>query len=96
MPMVMVCLSFVKDKQDVVFQCLDVVSWGGTIGGSCLESIGADPIDDGIPSELRPLTSYSGQETIWANGLGTAWQDARYSDPVIVLWQRNGPATKHR
>jgi len=68
-------------------------AWGSTIGGSCLEAYGADPVSDGIPSELRPMTTYSGEETIWNNLLWTAWQQARYSDPVIVLWQRNGPAT---
>jgi hypothetical protein len=68
-------------------------AWGDTIGGSCLLSGGAENVDDGINPTLRPLTSYSSEETIWTNGAGTAWQQARYSDPVIVLWERNGPAT---
>lgn len=86
-------VSIIRQRQTrccIVGSCS---AWGGTIGGSCLESFGADPISDGIPSELRPLTSYSGEETIWNNVLWTAWQKAQYSDPVIVLWQRNGPAT---
>ncbi len=87
-------VSIIRQRQT---QCCIVgpicSAWGSTIGGSCLESLGADPISDGIPSELRPMTSYSGEETIWNNLLWTAWQRARYSEPVIVLWQRNGPAT---
>jgi hypothetical protein len=66
--------------------------WGDTIGGSCLVSNGADPVNDGIHPNLRPLPSYDGSHTIWNNALWTAWQQARYSAPAIVLWQRNGPA----
>lgn len=65
--------------------------WGDTIGGSCLVSNGADPVNDGIHPGLRPLTAYSSAEQIWCNWAGTAMQYARYSAPAIVLWQRNGP-----
>lgn len=67
-------------------------AWGDTIGGSCLVSNGADRMNDGIHPELRPMAYYDGSHTIWNNALWTAWQQAQYSDPVIVLWQRNGPA----
>ncbi|MGB5218027.1 MAG: type II secretion system protein [Smithella sp.] len=71
-------------------------NWGSTIPGYCLESSGASPINDGIDGDLRPLTSYSGEEQIWCNRwagivVGAA-QYERYSEPAIVLWQRNGPA----
>jgi prepilin-type N-terminal cleavage/methylation domain-containing protein len=71
-------------------------NWGSTIPGYCLETSGASPINDGINADLRPLTHYSGEEQIWCNRwagivVGAA-QYARYSDPAIVLWQRNGPA----
>jgi len=66
--------------------------WGSTSVGSCLETSGAHPINDGIHPALKPLRSYAGSHRIWTNDWGTVRQYARYSEPVIALWQRNGPA----
>ncbi|MCK9196873.1 MAG: type II secretion system GspH family protein [Syntrophales bacterium] len=55
-----------------------------------LWSCGSAYNDDGIDDNLRPAaTSWTGYTSIsW--GTGTKH---RYSNPVIILWQRNGPAT---
>jgi len=48
--------------------------------------------NDGINPDLRPLTTYPTSETIES---GLLWRtEARYSDPAIVLWQRNGHPTQ--
>jgi len=90
-------VSVIRQKQTMCCLaafCVPTIcdAWGDTIAGSCLESNGADPINDGIHPSLRPLTAYSSAEQIWCNWAGTAMQYARYSAPAIVLWQRNGPA----
>jgi len=82
-------VSMIRQRQTrcciAVLGCSD---WGSTVSGSCLTSNGAENVDDGINTSLRPMTSYSSAETIWTNSSGLAWQQARYSDPAIMLWQR--------
>jgi Tfp pilus assembly protein PilX len=47
--------------------------------------------NDGIHPDLRPFGNYSASHFI--SGSSFWGTQARYSDPGIVLWQRNGPAT---
>jgi prepilin-type N-terminal cleavage/methylation domain-containing protein len=52
---------------------------------------GAFANNDDINPALRPFTSYPSSEFI--SGSAFAGTQARYSDPGIILWQRNGAAT---
>jgi prepilin-type N-terminal cleavage/methylation domain-containing protein len=73
-------------------QCLSLLGWYWPSGENWNQN-------DGIHPNLRPLTAYGADYDYGSQffdiELGSLWCRwvYRYSDPAILLWQRNGPAS---